>query len=66
MQAAKGETLHGSVYIDQGNVFEYTLVYVALSRGTSPDSIMLSRRVTVNDLRVISLQTFYDSYMQME
>jgi hypothetical protein len=66
IHAAQGKTIHGTVYIDLGSVFEYGLLYVALSRATSPSNIILSRQLTVNDLRVINLQTFYDSYMHME
>jgi hypothetical protein len=66
IHAAQGKTIHGTVYIDLGSVFEYGLLYVALSRATSRTNIILSRRVTVKDLRVINLQIIYDSYMLME
>jgi hypothetical protein len=65
IHAAQGKTIHGTVYIDLGDVFIYGLMYVALSRATSPSNSFLSRRVTVNDLRVINLQTFHDTYMLM-
>jgi hypothetical protein len=63
IHAAQGKTINGTVYIDLGNVFEYGLLYVALSRATSPANITLSRRVTVNDLRVTNLDTFLKSFL---
>jgi hypothetical protein len=61
IHSTQGATITRPVFVDITEVFEYGLLYVALSRATNPDHIFLSRPVTVHDLRVINISAFYDA-----